>query len=86
VFASTSLLSQAFTQFAWPNFGIQAQSSRYWCPFEAAVPAGCGAAGVMLADHVKSVDWKVRRAERLGHCTTEALGELRARLAPLLGC
>jgi mRNA interferase MazF len=54
-------------------------------PFEVAVTAGQGATGVILADHVKSVDWKARRAERLGHCTTEVIGEVRAKLAPLLG-
>jgi mRNA interferase MazF len=54
-------------------------------PFEVAVPAGSGTTGVILADHVKSVDWKARRTERLGHCTTEVIDEVRARLAPLLG-
>ena len=54
-------------------------------PFEVAVPAGHGATGVILADHVKSVDWKARLAEKLGHCTSELFDEVRARLAPLLG-
>ena len=54
-------------------------------PFEVAVSPGDGATGVILADHVKSVDWKARRAERLGRCTNEAIEEVRARLAPLLG-
>jgi mRNA interferase MazF len=54
-------------------------------PFEVDVPAGVGAAGVILADQVKSVDWKARRAEFLGRCTDQALEELRAKLAPLLG-
>ena len=54
-------------------------------PFEVAVAAGGAASGVILTDHLKSVDWKVRRAERLGHCTDEAMGEVRAKLAPLLG-
>jgi len=54
-------------------------------PFEVAVPAGHGASGVILADHVKSVDWKARRAERLGHCPDDVIDEVRARLAPLLG-
>ena len=48
-------------------------------PFEAAVPAGCGAAGVLLTDHLKSIDWKARRAERLGRCSDEAMGEVRAK-------
>jgi len=50
-----------------------------------AVPAGQGVTGVILADHVKSLDWKARRAEKLGRCTTEVILEVRARLAPLLG-
>ncbi len=54
-------------------------------PFEVGVPAGQGAAGVILADHVKSVDWKARRAVKLGRCTPEVLDDVRARLAPLLG-
>ena len=54
-------------------------------PFEVAVPAGHGATGVILADHLKSVDWKARRAVRLGHCPPDVLDEVRARLVPLLG-
>jgi mRNA interferase MazF len=54
-------------------------------PFEVAVPAGCGVKGVILADHVKSVDWKARQAERIGRVTPFALNEALARLAPLLG-
>lgn len=39
----------------------------------------------ILADHVKSIDWKARRAEKVGRCPVEAIDEVRARLAPLLG-
>lgn len=54
-------------------------------PFEVAVPAGRGPTGVILADHLRSIDWKARRAEYLGRCTNEGVEEVRARLAPLLG-
>jgi len=54
-------------------------------PFEVAVPAGSGISGVILADHLKSVDWKARNAERLGPCAGETIEEVRARIAPLLG-
>lgn len=54
-------------------------------PFEVAVPAGSGATGVILADHLKSIDWKARRAEWLGCCADQAMDEVRAKLAPLLG-
>jgi mRNA interferase MazF len=54
-------------------------------PFEVAVPSAAGVTGVILVDHLKSVDWKARHAERLGHCTGETIEEVRAKLAPLLG-
>jgi mRNA interferase MazF len=54
-------------------------------PFEVAVPAGVGAAGVILADHLKSIDWKARHAALLGRCIDEVMDEVGARLAPLLG-
>jgi mRNA-degrading endonuclease toxin of MazEF toxin-antitoxin module len=43
------------------------------------------ASGVILADHVKSVDRKARRAKKMGRCPAEAIHEVLARLAPLLG-
>ena len=54
-------------------------------PFEVPVPGGCGVDGVILADHVKSLDWKARRAERISRVPTSTLTEVLARLAPLLG-
>jgi mRNA interferase MazF len=54
-------------------------------PFEVTFSAGEGTTGVILADHVKSIDWKARRAEKLGRCPAEVIDEVRARLAPLLG-
>ena len=53
--------------------------------FEVTVPSGYGVTGVILADHVRSVDWKARRAEELGRCPIEVANEVLARLAPLLG-
>jgi len=54
-------------------------------PFEVAVPAGHGVSGVILVDHLKSIDWKARCAERLGRCPDEQMEEVRAKLAALLG-
>jgi mRNA interferase MazF len=54
-------------------------------PFEVAIPDSLGAAGVILADHLRSVNWKARHAEPLGRCTDEVIDEVRAGLAPLLG-
>ena len=49
-------------------------------PFEVAIPAGLPVSGVVLADQVKSLDWRVREAEfavRLpGNTSAEIVGKL----------
>jgi mRNA interferase MazF len=54
-------------------------------PFEVEIPEGLGVAGAILADHVKSLDWRARHAERAGKVPPSILSEVQARLAPLLG-
>ena len=44
-----------------------------------------GMDGVILADHLKSIDWRARRAELAGRCPATSLDETRAKIAPLLG-
>ena len=62
---------------------VTSQSKDY--PFEVGVPEGCGITGVILADHVKSVDYRARRAVKAGRCAAESVHDVLARLAPLLG-
>jgi len=52
-------------------------------PFEVAVADG--RRGVVLADQVKSLDWKVRRARRKGRTAPAELAEVRARIMALIG-
>ena len=54
-------------------------------PFEVALPDGLAVSGVVLADHLKSADWVVRRAEPAGKIPAELLAEVTAKLRPLLG-
>jgi mRNA interferase MazF len=54
-------------------------------PFEVTLPEGLRISGVILADHLKSVEWKARRAERIGRVSEDVLAEVLARLSPLLG-
>lgn len=54
-------------------------------PFEVPLPSGLAIGGVVLADHIKSLDWKERRAEAAGHVPDLVLLDVLARLAPLLG-
>jgi mRNA interferase MazF len=44
-------------------------------PFEVPVPRDRGVTGVILADRVKSLDWKQRQAERLGSVPPSTLSE-----------
>jgi mRNA interferase MazF len=54
-------------------------------PFEVPVPDHCGITGVFLADQVKSLDWRVRQAEKFGAVPPPTLTGVLARLVPLLG-
>ena len=46
---------------------------------------GLAISGVVLSDHLKSLDWKQRKAELAARVPPEVISEVLARLAPLLG-
>ena len=53
-------------------------------PYEVALPEGLSVSGVILADQVKNVDWRARRAKRIGQVPADTLQEVLARLNTLL--
>jgi mRNA interferase MazF len=53
-------------------------------PMEVKLPAGLPVEGVVLVDHVRSVDREARKMEVVGIAPPEVLDEIDARLAPLL--
>ena len=53
-------------------------------PFEVVLPAGLKATGVVLADQIKSLDWRVRKAKLLCKVPREVLDETLARVLALL--
>jgi mRNA interferase MazF len=53
-------------------------------PFEVAIPEGLGVSGVALADQVKSLDWRARRAEVTEKLSSEVTDEVLAKLSALL--
>ena len=59
-------------------------SRRKGYPFEVALPSGLPVAGVVLADHVKSVNWSARRADRAGTAPPNVMADVLARLRVLL--
>lgn len=54
-------------------------------PFEVALPANQTVTGVVLSDHVRSIDWRARRAERAGQADVATLNEVFGKLTALLG-
>jgi mRNA interferase MazF len=52
-------------------------------PFEVALSGN--PPSVVLADQVKSFDWKARKAQKKGRTTTAELAEVRAKLHALIG-
>ena len=54
-------------------------------PFEVPLPAGLPVSGVVLADHVKCLDWRSRRAEYAGEAPEAVVAEVVCRLGLLLG-
>ncbi len=53
-------------------------------PFEVAISEGLGVSGVVLADQVKSLDWRARRAEIKEKLPSEVTEEVLAKLNALL--
>ena len=54
-------------------------------PFEVSLPPGGRISGVVLADHVKNLDWRTRRAVFVAKAPAEIVTDVRERLRVLLG-
>ena len=53
-------------------------------PFEALIASGTDRDSVVLADQVKSLDWKVRKAVKKGTASIEVIAETLSKLQTLL--
>jgi len=62
---------------------ITSQAKGY--PFEVPLPAGGKISGVVLADHVKNLDWQARRVVFEAKAPADILTDVRERLRVLLG-
>jgi mRNA interferase MazF len=54
-------------------------------PFEVPLPPGLKISGVVLADQIKSLDWKARRAELIAKTSQTVIAEVVALVQPLIG-
>lgn len=59
-------------------------SRRRGYPFEVPLPSGGPVDGVVLSDHVRSADWRSRRAKFIAKVDVDAFEEVRAKLAALI--
>jgi len=53
-------------------------------PFEVEIPSGLAVGGVILADQVKSLDWRARTAELAGRLPIATVAEVLQKLNTLL--
>ena len=53
-------------------------------PFEVVLPEGSGVIGVVLADQLKSLDWRTRKAKWIEQASSQVLTMVTARILPLL--
>jgi len=61
---------------------VTSQAKGY--PFEVPLPSGGAVTGVILADHVKNLDWTARRAVFAEKAPPDVLTDVRERLRALL--
>jgi mRNA interferase MazF len=54
-------------------------------PFQVELPAGLAAHGVVLCEHMRSVDWRVRGASYIGRVPDEVLVQVRGVVRTLAG-
>ena len=53
-------------------------------PFEVGLPEGLKVTGAILADQIKSLDWRARKAARMGKVTSDIIDQTTARILPLV--
>jgi mRNA interferase MazF len=54
-------------------------------PFESPLPPDLPVRGVVLADHIRSLDWRARQAEFICKTPTELLDHVTAKVQALVG-
>jgi mRNA interferase MazF len=53
-------------------------------PFEVVLPQGLGVEGAILSDQIKSLDWRVRNARRIGRVPPDVLQETVGKILALV--
>jgi len=53
-------------------------------PFEVLLPPGLSVEGAILSDQIKSLDWRMRKARRIGNLPAEVLQETVGKILALV--
>ena len=53
-------------------------------PFEVLLPHGLGIEGAILSDQIKSLDWRIRKARRIGNLPADVLQETIGKILALV--
>ena len=53
-------------------------------PFEVEIPSGLAVSGVVLADQIKNLDWRARKAKRFAELSTTQMAEILGKLRTLI--
>jgi mRNA interferase MazF len=53
-------------------------------PFEVLLPSGLDVGGAILSDQIKSLDWRARKARRIGRVPSDVLDETLAKILALV--
>ena len=53
-------------------------------PFEVILPRGLGVEGAILSDQMKSLDWRIRKAKRIGRVPRDVLAETVGKILALV--
>jgi mRNA interferase MazF len=61
---------------------ITSQQKGY--PFEVLLPEGLETHGVILADQIRSLDWRVRKVKFLETVSSAVIAEVQAKIMPLI--
>jgi mRNA interferase MazF len=61
---------------------VTSQIKKY--PFEVLIPDGLPIAGAILSDQLKSLDWRARKAKRIGELPPEVVGDVLGKIQTLL--
>ena len=64
--------------------GAKNRSRQRQNPFYVVIPDGEAVTGVVMADQLRSLDYRARRTQEIGECSQDLLQEILSRIEPIM--